>query len=102
MVVKPAIDARTLGLRYAQEIASEPGVQELWVDTHRDLVELWLLTDDLDDAAELRLDGATIVLHDEFPGTYWRFHLWSPRHFLPDTDYRAYVPASAKRIELHD
>ena len=102
MAVQPAIDARTLGLRYAEEIAGERGVEELWVYQHPDTVEMWLITDDLDFDAQSRFDEALIGLYDAFPSARVRFHLWSPQRFDEGYDFRSLVRRGAEQIPLRD
>ena len=101
MIVQHSLDAQTIGVQYAREIASEAGVRGIWAASHRDWFDVWVLTDAVDDATERRLFEASLALHDSFPESLIRLHVVNPRFRSEGADLMSEIPTGAPYINVH-
>jgi hypothetical protein len=99
MAVTDRATLAEIGKTYAEAVRAEPAARQLWVDSHRDYFELWLVTEPIDTDVEDRLYEAELVLHDRFPEAYIRFHILNPRHFDP-FEPADLIPPGAEEIPL--
>lgn len=91
--------AEQLGRVLAEAARREPGVEELWVSTRPDGVDLWLLTQPVDLSVEHELHGLADVLYERFDGADFLVYVVNPRHFSGDV--HQVLPRHAVQITLH-
>ncbi len=99
MAIEQAATAAEIARAFADLVRHEESARRLWVSTHRDYMELWLLTDSIDAEEEHRFYEADACLWDRFPEAYVRLHIVNPRTtepFNPD----AVAPKGAEEIPL--
>lgn len=99
MAVQDQVAALDMAGCLAEAIRDEPAAKRLWVSTHRDRVELSILTEPIDSDTELRLYRAGLVLHDRFPDAYFLIDVINPDHFAR-LDLEMLLPQGAREIPL--
>jgi hypothetical protein len=100
VAVVDAVTARELGRAYAEAVRDEPAAKRLWARPNRGEVELWLLVDESADiAAERRLYGAGLILHDRFPEPSPFILVINPSRYDP-FDLGEVIPRDAEEIPL--
>lgn len=99
MAVQNRVTAREIGRSYAVAVSGMPAARRLWISTHRDAVDLWLLTGPIDEETRRRLFDPVASMYDRFPGADMRFHVINPdEHHRFDLDL--ILPSDAKEIPL--
>jgi len=99
MAIMQAATAAEIARAFADLVRHEESARRLWFSTHRDYMELWLLTDWIDPEGEHRFYEATVCLFDRYPDAYVRLHVINPRTTEPfDPDHVA--PKGAEEILL--
>lgn len=90
MAIQDLTVAQRAAQRFAEAVRQEPAVKRLWVWSQRgylepdeEYVELWLLTDVLDEAADKRLSTAMLSLNEWFPDVEFRVHVLPPGFYDP-------------------
>src|SRR4051794_41039221 len=91
------VAAREVAEAFAEIVRAEPVVQRLWVTSHRGGIRLWLLTEAMERADELRLYGLTDVIYDRFGEVPVTLHLLSPLNFQP-LELDVVLPQGAEEI----
>lgn len=99
MTVANPSAALRMGRCLAELVRAEPGARRLWASSHRDYVELWVLTADVDAEAERRLHELGIRTQEAFPDGNLRIRLINPR-FYEGRDPVELIPAGAEEIAL--
>jgi hypothetical protein len=84
---------------YAAAVQAEPAAKQLWARSHRDYIELWLVTELIEPEVERQLYGAESVIYDRFPDAYIRLHVLNPRYFEP-FDLSNLLPPGVEEIPL--
>lgn len=102
MVVQQPVDAMTVGCTFAEMLRGEMGVRELWVNTLRDRVDLYLIVDAIDADAERHLYDLSGELYDVFPELRFQLFVHNPRFFLAGTDLRTQMPRGSRQVPLGD
>ena len=102
MVVQQPVDAATVGCKLAELIRDAPGVKDLWLHTHPDRVDAYLIVDAIDVDAELRLLEATDALYDAFSNPRVDMFVLNPLNFIEGTDLRDEIPSGAQQVLLGD
>jgi hypothetical protein len=90
--------AQQLGHAYAEVARDEPAVEEVWVSTQNDSVQLWLITRPIDRIVERRLHGLAAVLHERYGRYEFDLHILNPNHFRGDVHES--LPAQAEQIAV--
>jgi hypothetical protein len=91
--------AQQLGRVLAKAASREPLVEELWVSTRTDGVDLWLVTQPIELSAQRDLHHLADVLYERFNRPDFQMWILNPSHFRGDV-HRA-VPQGAVQIPLH-
>jgi hypothetical protein len=91
--------AHELGRRFAEAVGGEPAVRGLWVTSHRDYVELWLVTESTDADTERRLYGLVSRLYERSPDANVRLYVISPDMFQGQA-IDSVIPRRAEEIPL--
>ena len=99
MAVADRVSQAELGKTFAEAIREEPAAKQLWVRSHRDYFELWLLTEPIDSVTERRLYAAGLLLHDRFPQADVRLRILNPRLFA-DFEPSELIPEGAEGFPL--
>lgn len=99
MAIANRATATEIGKAYAEAIRGEAAAKQLWARSHRDYVELWLVTEPIEVGVDRPLYAAEDVLYDRFPEAYIHLHILNPRLF-DDFDAAELVPAGAEEIPL--
>ena len=81
MITEHAIGASDVGKTFAELVEEDQSIVGVWARRHRDVFEVWVLTEPISIEYERHLYGMVSVLHDAFPDALIRFHLINPRHF---------------------
>lgn len=99
MAVADQVSPAKVGKTFAESVRAESAAKQLWVRSHRDYFELWLITEPVEADVERRLYAATLLLHDRFPEAYIRLHLLNPRYF-EEFNPSDTIPPDAEEIPL--
>ena len=99
MAIKDEVTAQEIGRSYAAAVSREPTAQRLWVSSHRDYIELWLLSEPIDMDTRRRFFEPVAEMHDRFPDANARFHVINPSEY-DGLDLRMVLPADAAEIPL--
>ncbi len=86
MAVLHHASALAVAHHLADALRAEPSVKRLWVwsrrgyiEPKREYVELWLLQEPGDEAADRRIRSAAAALHEQFPEANIRVHRVTPQ-----------------------
>jgi hypothetical protein len=90
--------AEQLGRVLAEAARGEPVVEELWVSTRPDGVDLWLVTQRIDPGVEHELHGLADVLYERFDGADFLVYVVNPCHF--GGDVHQVLPRHAVQIPM--
>ena len=87
--------------RFASEVRGDPDARELRFRYHRDVSQLWLVTDPVDLQAEKRFYELSHVLYVTFPQALIDFHVVNAASFEP-FDVDDIVPNDAEHLQLRE
>ena len=90
--------AEQLGRSLAAHASRECIVEELWVSTRPDGVDLWLVTQPTDMVTAGNLHGLADALYDAFERADFQLFVMNPRHFRGDVHDA--LPRNAVQIPL--
>ncbi|HZO28158.1 MAG TPA: hypothetical protein VFH48_19450 [Chloroflexota bacterium] len=90
--------AEQLGRAFAEAARGEENIVELWVSTRPGGVDLWVLTQPIDMAAEKMLYRFTDTLYARFKTADFQVYTVNPRHFRDGG--RSAIPGHAVQIPL--
>jgi hypothetical protein len=90
---------RRLCERLAQRLRDEPLARALWVSESPGRIEFWILTDEIDLDAELRLQAAGGVLYADCPPVDVLLHILNPIWY-GGGDPALAIPEGAAEIPL--
>ncbi|MFN8634145.1 MAG: hypothetical protein U0893_09835 [Chloroflexota bacterium] len=88
--------AEQLGRMLAEAARDESVVEEIWVSTRADGVDLWLLSQVIDASKERALHGFIDVLYARFKRSDFYVYVLNPRYFRGDP--RSALPPHAVQI----
>ena len=98
MAITSGVTAQQMGHALAEAVRDEPRAAEIWVATHSDAIQLWLICVPITLAEHRSLTRLEDVLYERFPGVAFDFHILNPRNH-PKGAHRA-VPRYAERVAL--
>jgi hypothetical protein len=94
------VDPRAVAREFAARARNDPAVEQLWLFSYRNVVQLWILTAGLPAQEERRLYGLLDGMYARFPEADLRLHLVSPRYFDP-LELDLILPPGAEEIALN-
>src|SRR5687767_1398684 len=100
MATTTTSSAEAIAAEFAAAVRDEPVVRQLWLRCYPERIELLLITDEADDATELRLFEAFATLIERHPSAAIRPRLLNPIYFEPGTDLVDQLPSGSHPIPL--
>lgn len=81
MIAGNSVTPAQVGRIFAGLVKHDPGVRKIWVRRHRDVFEVWVLTENIGPEHERVLLRAANDLQREFPDSYLDIRLINPRYY---------------------
>lgn len=92
----------TIARQFAVAIRDNPAVEQLWLVSDPDSMELIAVTSDADAETERRIYGVFGDLIAQHPTAAVFPRLLNPRFFVEGTDMQSLLPRRARQIPLRD
>jgi hypothetical protein len=100
MSVKPQVNAKTLGKRYARFVRErELSVTSVWVRNRSGVPELWIVTESPGSEQLKPVAAAVVDLLREYPDSLLDHHIVNAS-WIPGFNLNEQIPADAQRIEI--
>lgn len=90
----------TIARQFADAISDNLAVEQLWLSTNVDAIELWVITGPIGGDDEQRIYEAAVNLKERRPSVHIRPLVLNPCFFVEGTDLESVVRVGARRIEL--
>jgi hypothetical protein len=90
----------TIARQFADAIRHDPAVEQLWLSSNDDAIELWVITGPVDGEDERGIYESAVQLMEQHPGAYIRPLVLNPRFFVDDTNLESVVRTGARQITL--
>jgi hypothetical protein len=100
MATNVATSPDTIARQFADAIRENPTVEQLWLFTNNDAIELWVITGPIGGEDEQRIYEEAVILKERHPSVHIRPLVLNPCFFVEGTNLESVVRAGARRIEL--